>query len=241
MKCTQDPCSRKQPTYCSVLCRTSTYTEQLSSEPAKHARKGGLEGRGWFTHYINTRRVCGRTGKDATSHCKLPQTKSQAELRLGISQAQKPETCPVYNKPWAQKLLPKHYFILLSLWSQLYFCVTWLLKFQTMYHLARGSKHLKFFSWSDNGLVTFLKTELKLNKGNGYLSLCLCKMTHIEHWQFNHKIGHFKSCPSYVTSCGIPAQWSTLSKAEETQKGLVLEAFGFHAAMFWKATKEMWK
>jgi hypothetical protein len=55
-------------------------------------------------------------------------------------------------------------------------------------------------------------------------------MTLIEHWQFNHKTGHFKSSPSYFTSCGIPALWATLCKAEEAQMGIMLEAFGFYVA-----------
>lgn len=47
MTCTQNLYSRKYSTYCSLFCQTSTKIEQLSNNPAKHARKGGLEGRGW--------------------------------------------------------------------------------------------------------------------------------------------------------------------------------------------------
>lgn len=54
--------------------------------------------------------------------------------------------------------------------------------------------------------------------------LCLCNTTLTERWQFNHKTGHFKSSPSYLPSCGIPAQWATLFEAKEAQMGIMPEA-----------------
>lgn len=121
----------------------------------------------WDSLSAWTRRACGRTGKGATSSCKLPQTKSQAKL------SRDPASTETGSLSWSTTSLGHRRSSLSSvafpslLWNWLYLGVTWLLKFQTLYLSARGSKHLRFSSWSGNSLVTFLKNKSKLNKVKG--------------------------------------------------------------------------
>lgn len=128
----------------------------------------GVECMGWYTHYVpQARWVCGRTGKDATPYCKLHQTKAQAKL------SRYPSSTETGSLSWSTTTLGHRSFSLSSvafpslLWNRLYLGVTWLLTFQTLYLSARGSKHLRFSSWSGNSLVTFLKNKSKLNKVKG--------------------------------------------------------------------------